>query len=86
MSGGLSDHRPEKTPLNDEGRPGRIGPRPLTDGVEVRYEPHTGHGAAPARAYSIAARRSCSASEAAAGSPLPPTEAQVPRSNWYLPR
>src|SRR3954454_17531335 len=29
---------------------------------------------------------SCSASEAAAGSPVPPTEAHVDWSNWYLPR
>ena len=30
--------------------------------------------------------RSCSASGAAAGSPEPPSDCQVPRSNWYLPR
>src|SRR5215213_1679320 len=29
---------------------------------------------------------SCSASDAAAGSPEPPTDDQVARSNWYLPR
>jgi len=46
----------------------------------------TGHGVAPERLYNMAARRSCSVSEAAAGSPLPPTDAHVPKSNWYLPR
>ena len=30
--------------------------------------------------------RSCSASEAAAGSPVPPTRRHVVRENWYLPR
>ncbi len=30
--------------------------------------------------------RSCSASEAAAGSPDPPSSAHVVRENWYLPR
>src|SRR4051794_27419075 len=30
--------------------------------------------------------RSCSASGAAAGSPLPPIAAHVARLNWYLPR
>ena len=35
-------------------------------------------GRRPLRVSSIAARRSCSGSEAAAGSPLPPTLAQVP--------
>ena len=41
-------------------------------------QPHTGQGEVPLRFSSIAARRSCSASEAAAGSPLPPTALQVP--------
>src|SRR3954452_7559901 len=30
--------------------------------------------------------RSCSAPEAAAGSPVPPIARQVARLNWYLPR
>jgi hypothetical protein len=42
------------------------------------YRPQTGHGVVPDRWSSIAARMSCSDSGAAAGSPLPPTEAQVP--------
>ena len=51
----------------------------------VPYWPHTGHWPGPLRAYSIAARWSCSASEAAAGLPEPPTAAQVSIENWYLP-
>src|SRR3954471_1824416 len=49
-------------------------------------QPQTGHGALPRCAYSFAAMRSCSASDAAAGSPLPPRSAHVSRENWYLPR
>jgi hypothetical protein len=51
----------------------------------LRQRPHTGHGAEPSRAYSIAARLSCSAGLAAAGLPEPPTEAQVEGVNWYAP-
>jgi hypothetical protein len=50
------------------------------------HAPHTGHWPGPLRASSAAARRSCSASGAAAGSPLPPTDCQVLTENWYLPR
>ena len=41
--------------------------------------------AGPDCAYSAAARRSCSASGAFAGSPSPPTADQVSKVNWYLP-
>src|SRR5204862_1244787 len=40
-------------------------------------QPQTGQLPSPERAISIAARRSCSASGAAAGSPWPPTAAQL---------
>ena len=46
----------------------------------------TGQAAPPVWAYRTAASRSCSATGAAAGSPLPPIAAQVAGSNWYLPR
>lgn len=46
----------------------------------------TGHWPGPARSYRILARMSCSASDAAAGSPDPPTASQVAGENWYLPR
>ena len=49
------------------------------------YWPQTGQGDEPLREYSTAARRSCSASEAAAGLPVPPTLAHVACVNWYLP-
>ena len=48
--------------------------------------PQTGHGLVPACSSSAAARLSCSASGAFAGSPLPPIARQVDRENWYLPR
>src|SRR5215212_7341939 len=67
--------------------------RLMAEGVPAQGEtgmrgqaPQTGHWLGPVRAYRIAARLSCSASGAAAGSPWPPTDAQVPMSNWYLPR
>ncbi len=44
-----------------------------------------GHGLVPRWASSFAAIRSCSASEAAAGLPLPPRSRQVAFENWYLP-
>jgi hypothetical protein len=47
---------------------------------------HTGQALGPWTRMSMAARRSCSASEAAAGSPEPPTARQVETANWYLPR
>jgi hypothetical protein len=48
-------------------------------GVVAAYPPYaqTGQALGPARCISSAARRSCSASGAAAGSPLPPMAAQV---------
>ena len=62
-------------------------PAPRSCGTrQPDYWLQTGHWPGPERAYRIAARLSCSASEAAAGSPLPPTDCQVPVLNWYLPR
>ena len=54
--------------------------------VPLSQPPQTGQWPAPSRASSIAARRSCSASGAAAGSPVPPTDCHVSYVNWYLPR
>ena len=45
-----------------------------------------GQGVVPRAASSAAAMRSCSASGAAAGSPLPPNSRHVARENWYFPR
>jgi hypothetical protein len=49
----------------------------LSHFVHAPQPPHTGQWPAPSRASSAAARASCSASGAAAGSPVPPTVAQV---------
>ncbi len=79
-----TDKRQPATAANDEGPP-RRSERPSV--LRLRnYWPQTGQAEAPRCAYSIAARLSCSASGAAAGSPEPPTLAQVCWSNWYLPR
>ena len=53
--------------------------------AQARRE-QTGQAFGPCLAISAAARWSCSLSGAAAGSPLPPTAAQVDGENWYLPR
>jgi hypothetical protein len=50
------------------------------------YAPHTGHWPGPLRVYKIPARSICSEADAAAGSPLPPTEAHVAYVNWNMPR
>src|SRR4051794_6433395 len=62
---------------------GRVHARSLRG---ARQRPQAGHGAVPSRASSAAAMRSCSASGAAAGSPVPPIARHVARENWYLPR
>lgn len=52
--------------------------QPKLRGLAHDYLPQTGHGDEPRCAYRIAARLSCSAGEAFAGLPVPPTEFHVP--------
>src|SRR4051794_24743025 len=54
--------------------------------VLVSSYPQLGQGAVPRALYSFTAMRSWRASEAFAGSPVPPQRSQVAWSNWYLPR
>ena len=67
----------------------RIMPGPSAAGVPAALDQASRRWArGSSRPASRASRRACSAlpAEAAAGSPLPPIEAQVPESNWYRPR
>jgi hypothetical protein len=50
------------------------------------FHAQLGQADGPWRRSSRAAMRSCSASDAAAGSPVPLRPFQVARLNWYLPR
>src|SRR5690348_15331364 len=59
--------------------------RSATRAAQSRF-PQTGQGERPRCAYSRRARLVCSALEARAGSPEPPTLRHVPTSNWYSPR
>jgi hypothetical protein len=76
------------SPVNiwDQKEMGGGGPGPKTQTpCDPLYLPQTGHDDAPVLEYNIEARLSCSASDAAAGSPDPPTLCHVLWLNWYLP-